>query len=202
MEQEPIKTPITGKAVWTEAMKYGAILGVITIVLDLIPHLWAPSMSDISQGISARTAVSSALTSSVITMVYSLIKMAVCIWLMVIFTKKLVAAYDNVTSSESFRFGMFVALLSALIVSASALIQYKLMDPTVIKDAVEQISIQQGNNMPAGYTESIADMVQSMMPFMVLLITFLKCALIGILAALIISRSIPGRTRNPFENRM
>ena len=76
------------------------------------------------------------------------------------------------------------------------------MDPTVIKDAVEQISIQQGNNMPAGYTESIADMVQSMMPFMVLLITFLKCALIGILAALIISRSIPGRTRNPFENRM
>ena len=202
MEQEPIKTPITGKAVWTEAMKYGAILGVITIVLDLIPHLWSPSMSDISQGISARAAVSSALTSSVITMVYSLIKMAVCIWLMVIFTKKLVAAYDNVTSSESFRFGMFVALLSALIVSASALIQYKLMDPTVIKDAVEQISIQQGNNMPAGYTESIADMVQSMMPFMVLLITFLKCALIGILAALIISRSIPGRTRNPFENRM
>lgn len=201
MEQEPIKTPITGKAVWTEAMKYGAILGLITIVLDLIPHLWAPSVGDISQGISSK-AVSAALTSSVITMVYALIKMAACIWLMVIFTKKLVAAYDNVTSSESFRFGMFVALLSALIVSASALIQYKMMDPTVIKDAVEQISIQQGNNMPMGYTESITDMVQSMMPFMVLLITFLKCAVIGILAALIISRSIPGRTRNPFENRM
>lgn len=201
MEQEPIKTPITGKAVWTEAMKYGAILGLITIVLDLIPHLWAPSVSDISQGISSK-AVSAALTSSVITMVYALIKMAACIWLMVIFTKKLVAAYDNVTSSESFRFGMFVALLSALIVSASALIQYKMMDPTVIKDAVEQISIQQGNNMPMGYTESITDMVQSMIPFMVLLITFLKCAVIGILAALIISRSIPGRTRNPFENRM
>ena len=201
MEQQLNKTPITGKAIWAEAMKYGAILGLITIVLDLVPHLWTPSVGEIAQGFSAK-AVSSALTSSVISLVYSLLKMGACIWLMVIFTKKLVAAYDNVTSSESFRFGMFVALLSGLIVSAAALIQYKLMDPTVIKDAVEQISMQQGNNMPAAYTESITDMVQSMMPFMVLLFTFLKCALIGILAALIISRSIPGRTRNPFENRM
>ena len=196
MEQQINKTPITGKAVWTEAMKFGAILGVITIILDLVPNLWAPTVSDVAQGFSSK-AVAGALTASLITMLYSLAKMALCIWIMVIFTKKLVAAYDNVTSSETFRFGMFVALLSGLIVSAAALIQYKMMDPEVISEAVEQAAASRGLS-----SEGITDMVQSMMPFMVFLFTLLKCALVGIIAALIISRSIPGRTRNPFEDRM
>ncbi len=199
MENEFTKIPVTGKAVWMEAMKYGAILGIITVALDLLPKLWQPSPEVVVSGNGLN--VSSALTTTLIGVLYFLVKTGICIWLMVFFTKKLTAVYDGLTSSHTFKFGMYMAMFSAIVVSAAVLIQVKMMDMGAITDMVHASIQAQGQGLQAEMAESVTDSIIGLMPVFTLLITFVKCFVIGILAALIISRSIPGRTLNPFERR-
>ncbi|MCR5363268.1 MAG: DUF4199 domain-containing protein [Bacteroidales bacterium] len=198
MENEMLKTPVTGKLIWTESMKFGALLGIITVVLELLPMLWTPNVKDVAALSSG--AVKTALASSIISVLYVIVKTAICCWLLVIFTKKVASSYSQVTSSHTFRFGIFTSLLSSLIVAAYGLIQIKMMDPASLQEAVSMVA-QQNPNISADQIEAIGNKVISIMPVMLVLFTILKCAVVGVIASLIISRSIPGRTQNPFEQR-
>ena len=91
-------------------------------------------------------------------------------------------------------------MLSSLIVAAYGLIQIKMMDPASLQEAVSMVA-QQNPNISADQIEDIGNKVISIMPVMLVLFTILKCAVVGVIASLIISRSIPGRTQNPFEQR-
>ena len=75
-----------------------------------------------------------------------------------------------------------------------------MMDPASLQEAVSMVA-QQNPNISADQIEDIGNKVISIMPVMLVLFTILKCAVVGVIASLIISRSIPGRTQNPFEQR-
>ena len=64
MENEMLKTPVTGKLIWTESMKFGALLCIITVVLELLPMLWTPNVKDVAALSSG--AVKTALATSII----------------------------------------------------------------------------------------------------------------------------------------
>lgn len=199
METLETKTPISSKAVWMEAMKYGALLGLVTVAFEFLPKLWQPDTATLlAEGGSK---VTSALTATLISVLYFIVKTGVCVWLMVVFTKKLVALYDNVTRSHTFRFGMFMALFSGLITGATMLLQLKLMDNGAISEMVQSVMEAQSQSVPADMAESISNTVIDILPFFTFLLTVSKCFLIGLLASSIISRSVPGRTANPFEQR-
>ena len=190
MDSENIKIPVTGKAVWNESMKYGAILGIITVALEFIPSLWTPSAESVLSGGS----IGGAMTAALITFIFSLVKMGICIWLMVLFSRKLAKAYDDITSKEVFKFGMFMALLSGIIVSAANLLKLKLINPEIMENAIRMASESSAAQVPEGFMDSM----MSLMPVMTVLTTFIKCFLIGLIAALIISKYIPGKSNNPF----
>ena len=116
------------------------------------------------------------------------------------FTRKFVAAYDGLTRSHTFKFGMFTALFSALVVSAAVLVELKMMDNGAITDLVRSTMEAQGY-VTEDMADSIGDMVIKLLPIFTFIMCFIKCFVIGLLAALVISRSIPGKSDNPFEQR-
>lgn len=201
MDNELTKIPITSKALWREAMKYGAFLGLVTVVLELLPKLWhTGAVSSASGGLN----VSGALTTTLISMLYFLVKTGICVYLMVFFTKKLVAVYDGICRSHTFRFGMYMALFSAIVTSAYFLIEVKLMDKGAVLDSIRDIMQTQGasQGLSADSMEEMSNTIIGILPVFTLIISMAKCFIIGLIASLIISRSIPGRTRNPFEDRL
>lgn len=193
------KDRITNSDIRRDAMKYGAILGIITVILEFIPRLWQPDTATLMEAGSSR--VASAMTATLVSFLYFIVKTGICIYLMVVFTKKVAAAYDDVTNSHTFKFGMLLSLFSGLIVVAVALLSLNLLDNVTISEAIRAAVDAQGAGIPADMADSPTDTVTSILPFTMFFVTLLKCFLIGLIASLVISRSVPGRTSNPFEQR-
>ncbi|MBQ9184252.1 MAG: DUF4199 domain-containing protein [Bacteroidales bacterium] len=200
MDTLETKIPISAKAVWREAMKYGAILGLATVVIDIfLPKLWQPDTATLMAEGGSR--VTSAFAATLVSVLFFLAKTAFYIWLMVFFTKKVAAAYDNVNRSHTFRFGMFLGLFSGLITAAAALVQFKLMDAAALNELIDSTMASQSYSISPEMIESMSGTIMNILPFFTFIVMLAKCFLIGLLAASIISRSIPGRTSNPFEQR-
>ena len=185
---EDIKTPIRGKLIFQEAMKYGAILGAVTVGFEVLSSLLTQS----PDGTVKTAAIITALAYTL-----RIAKTVVCIWMMVLFAKKLVANYDDVSRSHTFRLNMFTGLFSGIICAAYNLLRYKLMGNAEIEDALrESFSTIQAN---PDIQEELFNTTMSLLPVITFFSTLISCFLIGLLASLVISRSIPGRTPNPFE---
>lgn len=185
---EDIKTPVRGKLIFQEAMKYGAILGAVTVGFELLTALFTQT----PDGTVKTAAIITALAYTL-----RIAKTVVCIWLMVVFAKKLVEKYDGVTRSHTFRLNMFTGLFSGIICAAFALLRFKLMGNEQIELSLRD-ALSSLQNSPEIQEEAIS-MAISLLPFFTFFIALGSCFLIGILASLIISRSVPGRTPNPFE---
>ena len=95
---------INNSIIRNEAGKDGLILGLVTILFMLASQF-------------AGKIDSPALTG-VLGFFLWLAKFLGCIFLMRFFMKKLVAGYDGVIGADTFRLGVWIALFSALILSA------------------------------------------------------------------------------------
>lgn len=191
MKETTDKTAISGKIIWQEAMKFGAILGGLTILAELL--------ISVIQSLLAGPA-SMGLFIAIPVLILNILKAVFCIWLIVIFARKLIAGYDCVLRNHVFRFGTFLTMFSSLIVAAWHLVSLKLIPPGEIEEAMESAmaNIPQAN---AAYSESMMNSILSSLPYLTFFIKFIICFGIGVLASLVISRSIAGASDSPFDRK-
>ncbi|MGM9785218.1 MAG: DUF4199 domain-containing protein [Candidatus Cryptobacteroides sp.] len=124
-------------------------------------------------------------------------KFAGCIWLMMFYMKKVVRENPEATNGTTFRFGVLVSLLSALIFAAAtfANIAYISTDLTAeqFNSAVEMYSkFLDSNSM------SMIDSMMERMPQISFFSNLIYCTIYGTILSGILSRSIP--SRDPFAD--
>lgn len=183
------KLEVSRKLVWQEAMKYGAILGAVTVIAELlIGQIQSLLVSPGGMG----------LMGTLPAFILNLGKTALFIYLMVIFARRFIDGFTGVIRKHVFTLNTAVALFSSLIVSAWQLIQLKMIAPGKLEAAMEEAMASMPNVNPA-QAEAFINSLMHSLPWWMFFVKFLICFVIGVIAALIISRSIKKVSDNPFE---
>ncbi|MBO4475334.1 MAG: DUF4199 domain-containing protein [Bacteroidales bacterium] len=175
------------KTIWNEALRTGLVLGGISIAYTVINIL----LSKIQGGTAVSVLVN---VSGVLLWVF---KLVLCIKLFKVFMLKFSAAHEDLTNSESFRYGVAMAFLSALLYSAFYLAWITLIQPDMIKDSMELASEAYANIFTAEQLESMEELTPKL-PALTFFGNLLYCTLFGTVLSAIFSRNIP--SRNPFSD--
>ena len=188
MEYQQEKLEVSNKQIWQEAMKYGAILGAVTIIAELL-------IGQIQSLLIHPGSLN--LMGTIPAFFLNIGKTVLFIYLRVVFARRLINGFTGVMRNHVFRFGTCTSLFSSLIVSAWQLVQLKLIAAAKIEEAMEEAlaSMPQAN---AAQAEAVINSIMPSLPLLMFIFKFLICFVIGIIAALVISRSIKGVSDNPF----
>ena len=179
---------ISRKDLWDSAGKAGLVLGLVSSLYVVITYLLTK--------LSGSTGT--ALLVTVLNFLLWAAKFGGCIYLMKLFMTKYAAAHPGLDNSDTFRFGMVTAFLSALIFSAFDLAYVTLIAPDTYAQAIEAAAEAYGSFLPAESLEAMQDINMGQVSFFTNLI---YCFLFGTVLSAILSRNIP--SRNPFmDNRM
>lgn len=177
---------ISSRARWNEAAIAGLVLGAATILMQLL----SVPVSKISGGVGL------AMLASVLGFVVWAAKFCLCIWLMMFFMKRLVNRYQGVTNEDTRKFGISVALLSALIVSAYVFAMLYFSGPEELESAMQTALAQSPVSIDSNMQATL-DRMMDKLPVIYFFVNLLYCWLFGTVVSLILSRNIP--SRNPFE---
>ena len=124
-------------------------------------------------------------------------KVALCIWLMVKFLRRF-AEENEKDRSSTFRFGMMVALLSALVYAGFYLAYVILIDPDMFAETFNNIAQAYSSMLTSEQIDQIMNM-ESSLPTVTFFVNLIWCWLFGTIVSAIASRSICG-SDNPFED--
>jgi len=175
-----MKETYSTRALWNEAGKAGLVLGLVCVVYAIIVSL----LSKLSGGAGV------AFLLSVLKFVLWAGKFGGCIFLMAFFMKKFAAGYDGVDNKRSFRFGMAVAALSALICAAFSLAQTLLINPDEMKEAMNA-AISSYSSMLDSNSMAAMDKMMENLPQLTFFSNLIYCFLFGTVVSAILSRNIP-----------
>lgn len=123
-------------------------------------------------------------------------KVALCIWLMVKFLRKF-AEENEKNRSRTFRFGMMVALCSALVYSAVYFAYVSIIAPDTFSNAVDTMLQNYSSFMTSEDLDRVANL-ESSMPTISFFINLIWCWLFGTIVSAIASSNICGND-NPFD---
>ena len=123
-------------------------------------------------------------------------KLALCIWLMVKFLRKFAEANDK-DRSRTFRFGMSVALCSALVYSGAYFAYVSLIAPDTFSDVINNVLRTYSSMLTTEDLDRIAN-IEPSMPTITFFINLIWCWLFGTIVSAIASSRICG-SDNPFE---
>ena len=179
MEQNAIR-----RQMWEDAGKAGLILGIISTA-----YLF---LSQLLSGIQ----ISSVLSVAISTILWAA-KFGGCIWLMMYFMKRLVAKMPGADNSTSFRFGMIVSILSALVYSAASFANIAFISGDAIVEQTNLMLQQMAPMMDSNSMEHMDKMMEKL-PQITFFSNLIYCFFFGTILSFILSRNIP--SRNPFEN--
>lgn len=183
-----MEKPVSRKDFWDGAGKAGLVLGLVSCAYVLLTSLLTK--------LNGSTGM--AFASTILGFFLWAAKFAGCILLMKLFMKRFADSHPGVDNSDTFRFGMAVAFLSALIFSAFDLAWLTWVAPDTFSQAMEAIQESYGSMFPAESLEAMEEMNFGTISFFTNLI---YCFLFGMILSAILSRNIP--SRNPFmDNRM
>jgi hypothetical protein len=178
---------ISRKDLWDGAGKAGLVLGLVSSAYVLISMLLSK--------LNGSTGM--ALLSTVLAFLLWALKFGGCIYLMKLFMTRFAAAHPGCDNSDTFRFGMATAFLSALIFSAFDMAYLTWIAPDTMSQAIETATEAYGSMLPAESLEAMQEMNFGQISFFTNLI---YCFLFGTVLSAILSRNIP--SRNPFaDNR-
>lgn len=165
---------------WNAAGKAGLIFGVIPVV-----HMY------LNRGLV--TPETNYYLGTAIHWILRIAKFIGCIWLMKHVMSEFVSRHTDADNSDTFRLGMTIAFLSALIFSAFSFADIAYISPDLYKNMMEALSPMMSEDELDMFKELTQRLPQ---------ITFFKnliyCFIYGTVLSFILSRSIP--SRNPFEN--
>ena len=176
---------IPRKDLWDSAGKAGLVLGLVSSAYVVITYLLAK--------VSGSTGT--ALLVTLLNFLLWAAKFVGCIYLMKLFMTKYAAAHPGLDNSDTFRFGMVTAFLSALIFAAFDLAYVTWIAPDTYSQAIEAATEAYGSMLPAESIEAMQEINIGQVSFFTNLI---YCFIFGTVLSAILSRNIP--SRNPFAD--
>ena len=171
------------KNLWNSAAKAGLALGLVSSAYLFVNH-WVASLS---------TPVISGLLSFVLWAV----KFGGCIWLMMFFMKKFVAENQDAVNSDTFRFGVVTALLSAFVYAAFSFANTAYFSADMIAENMDTV-MQAYSQFMDSNTMAQMDKMMTKMPQITFFSNLIYCFIFGTILSLILSRNIPNK--DPFAN--
>ena len=171
------------KNLWNSAGKAGFALGLVSSAY-LFVNQWVASLS---------TPVISGLLSFVLWAV----KFGGCIWLMMFFMKKFVAENQDAVNSDTFRFGVVTALLSAVVYAAFSFANTAYFSADMIAENMDTV-MQAYSQFMDSNTMAQMDKMMTKMPQITFFSNLIYCFIFGTILSLILSRNIPNK--DPFAN--
>ena len=174
----------TQKNMWNSAGKAGLILG-LTSALYLFLTQWL--------GQAGMPAFVTMLLNGVLW----LSKFIGCIWLMMFFMKKYSKEISDPDNSDTFRFGMATALLSAIVYAAFSFANISFICPDIFAGQMDQI-MQAYSTMLDSNTMSQMEKMMNRMPQITFFSNLIYCFLYGMILSFILSRNIP--SKDPFAD--
>lgn len=179
MEQKAIR-----KTLWEEAGKAGLVLGAVSSAyLFLTQFLGEAEMP--------------AIATMLITTILWAAKFGGCIWLMMYFMKKFAKQNPGIQNSTTYRFGLAVSLLSALVYAAVTLANTSFISADSINEQMNLIIEQMAPVMDANSRNQMNELMAKL-PQITFFSNFFYCTIFGSALSFILSRNIPDK--NPFAD--
>ena len=176
-----MKDELSPGALWNEAAKAGLYFGAISVAYIGLAELVGMIGSPVLQGFVKTVCWAGKLT--------------LCIWLMVFLMKRLVGKYSGVSNSDTLRFGIRTALLSALIVASAYAVITILTPADVINKEFDAAIAQFASQMDSNSLEVIENFKENL-PTVFFFSQLVYCSFFGLILSLIVSRYVP--SQNPF----
>lgn len=123
-----MRQDIDMRTILNEAAKSGLLLGLFTGVFIYVAMLIGMINSD---------SFGAKLMITVVNALLWMLKLVGCLWLLRFFMVRFAVANPTLTPRSSFRFGMFTALFSAIIVAGIGLVNITLIAPESMQSAIE-----------------------------------------------------------------
>jgi len=178
-----MRAAITGKIIWNEAMKAGLVLALVSITYMFL-------------GIPIGKIGSGFLSTAIVTVLW-IIKFILCIWLIGYFMKKMVADYDGVTNTHTFRYGVIIALLSALVYSAMVLVNAQFISNAQMMDQLNTTINSFSSMLDANSRQTIEEIKGNYVQIL-FFSNFIWCFIYGTILSFFLSNGIP--SKDPFAN--
>ena len=179
-----MESGINRKDFWNEAGKAGLILGAISSVYMFLTQLMS----------SAETA---GFLYTLVTFVLWGAKLGGCIWIMKLLMKRYSLSNPKISNSDTFRFGMLAALLSAFVFSTVSFVNVAYISAdhyASLQESLMQTYAQFfDSNMMAEMEKWIGRL-----PQLTFFSNMIYCTLFGVVLSFILSRNIP--SRDPFAD--
>ncbi len=169
--------------IWERAGRAGLALGGVSILYLLVSMLIGKIEGP-------------AILMGLLSTVLWIAKFCACLFLMRLFMIRFSQADPSADNARVFRFGMLVALCSAVLYSAFYLLYTGFLAPDTFESALEMV---QDSPM---FDSNSADMLEEMIPRMPTISFFVNliyCWLFGTILSAIYSRNIP--PQNPFTDK-
>lgn len=163
------------KVIWSEAGMPGLVLGLVTAAFFYLTSFWS---------------------NPIVSTVVWIAKFAGCIYLMYFFMKKFVTIHKEANNSDSFKFGVVVALLSAFIYSISYYVFVVYIKPDTFELALNAVMENYSSFLDSNSLEQLENMIPKL-PAIGLFANIIYCFVYGSIVSAIISRSVP--SNNPFD---
>ena len=177
MEQNVIQ-----KTMWNTAGKAGLLLGLASAVYLFV-----------TQGIGQVEMPT--ILSSIFGFVLWAAKFAGCIWIMKFFMKKFVSENEGRTNSDTFKLGMIMALLSAVVYAAFTFANVAFISPELFEAQMDGV-MQQLAPMMDSNSQSVLETYLENLPQITFMTNLIYCFLYGMILSFILSRNIP--SKDPF----
>ena len=179
MEQNVIQ-----KNMWNTAGKAGLFLGLTSTAFLFISQLQGQVEIPV-------------FFNSILSFVLWTAKFIGCIWIMKFFMKQFTAENEEATNSNTFRLGMAMAILSALVYSAFAFANVAFISPDLYTEQMDAM-MQQMAPMMDSNTLNAVDSFMENLPQLTFFSNLIYCFLFGTVLSAILSRNIP--SKDPFAD--
>lgn len=165
---------LDSKTIRSEGAKAGLVFGTISGGYIFLSQ-WMSGMGD---------------AGGIINFILELGKIIGLIFLMRHYMIVLNTIYDAVDRRQTFRFGLYTSLFSALITAACAYIAYAYVFPAAVQDAMETARQMLGSQMDSNTVRAFNDMENSF-PTYAFISYGLWCFLYGTVLSFILARTLP-----------
>lgn len=171
------------QSVWSAAAAPGLVLGAVSIIYLLASHFLGMLDANVVKGL--------------LSVAVWIAKFVGCILLLRMFMRRYVETIPDATSSDSFKFGVVVALLSAVVFSAAYFAYAQFIAPDMFTEAFAMVQDTYAEYMDSAAIEELQNFLPDL-PKWLFGTNLVYCFLYGTALSAILCKDIP--SRNPFAN--
>lgn len=172
-----MKETISNSLIWNKAAVTGVVFAAVTITCGLL-----------AKGLAALQL--NGFVSGLLSFLIWAAQFGGCIWLMIFFMKKLVAAYDGVTNSDTNRYGRRIALFSAILIAVVNFFILYFTPEAKMQEMIDEALGAYGSMLDSNSLAMMEEMLQNL-PVLTFFGNLIYCFLYGTILSAILSRNIP-----------